>query len=306
LVGDGMSMAEGARRVAVTIATRGRHAGCRRLVDAVLKQDLPADWNLRVIVVDNNRVPAALRLPGDPRIEVVHEPVPGIPLARNRGIEQALPWADAIVFVDDDEIPAEQCWLRRLVSHLDLLGADVVSGPVLPSFPPGTPKWLRTQPLFYSPTRPTGTKLATTATNNTVCRARVFAGGLRFSTSYIRTGGSDTDIFYRMFASGATIGWAKDAVVHATVPPDRANVAWVLKRSFRIGGNRAQVLDVVPNPRTAILRYLLGSLVEIAAIPVAVLMWFPARRYGLWLMARGCRGLGFLAAAMGFRLHEYR
>lgn len=78
-------MVDEALNVAVTVDTRDRPASCRRLVDALPDQELPDEWQLRVIVVDNDPDGGQLTLPNDPRVEVLHEPEPGIPFARTRG-----------------------------------------------------------------------------------------------------------------------------------------------------------------------------------------------------------------------------
>jgi GT2 family glycosyltransferase len=126
-------MANDALRVAVTIPTVRRPEQCRRLVEAVLNQKLPDDWKLRIIVVDNDPDGSHLDLPHDARLEVLHETEPGVPFARNRGIEEALLWAHVVAFIDDDEV-ADPYWLseiaRALAEHPE---ADVVSGVIVPA-----------------------------------------------------------------------------------------------------------------------------------------------------------------------------
>lgn len=295
------------RSIAVTIATRGRPEGCRLLVAAVLTQDIPQDWTLRVIVVDNHPGGSGLELPTDVRLQVLSEPEPGIPFARNRGVEAALPSAEVICFVDDDEVPSDDTWLRTLVEGLDRWEADVVSGPVRPVFPSGTPSWIAEHPVLRRPRRPSGQALQETYTANTAVRSTVFAGGLRFDPAFRNTGGSDTQLFHEAHRAGARIRWVEEATVEETIPAERARVHWILARSFRIGANRVQFLRAASSPdRPRWIKTVSGSAAElllgIVAIPVALF----SRKYGLRLLGRAARGLGTFAALLGIRYRAYR
>lgn len=129
-------------------------------------------------MVDNDPNDSGLDLPHDARLEVLHEKKPGIPFARNRGVERALPWAEVITFVDD-EAPATESWLATLVDGLNRYDADVVSRPVRSVFPPGTPAWIAEHPVFERRRRRSGEHLSETYTRNTAARREVFDEGRR-------------------------------------------------------------------------------------------------------------------------------
>lgn len=292
--------------MAVTIATRGRPEGCRRLVKAVLGQELPSHWELAVIVVDNAPGDSGLDLPSDARLELLHEQEPGIPFARNRGVERALPWADVITFVDDDEVPATESWLATLVGGLDHYDADVVSGPVRSVFPPRTPAWIAEHPVFERRRRRSGERLSETYTGNTAAQRAVFDGGRRFDPATRFTGGSDTLLFREAHEAGARIRWVAEAVVEESVPPERARVRWVLARSFRIGANRIQFLRAGPTSATRWLTVIAGSGAEMLLGLVAPVIAIASRRHALMLLGRGVRGVGAYAALFGVRYAAYR
>src|SRR5207253_1180482 len=65
------------------------------------------------------------------------------------------------------------------------------------------------------------------------------ARGLRFDPALGRQGGEDDDFFYRLTDSGGTIGYAADALAYEAVPPQRASLRWLLRRSFRAGQTHA-------------------------------------------------------------------
>jgi succinoglycan biosynthesis protein ExoM len=298
-------MLDEAVRVAVTVATRDRPATCRRLVDALLHQELPDEWQLRVIVVENVPDGSELTLPDDPRVEVLQEPEPGIPFARNRGVEHALPWADVIAFIDDDEVPADS-WLRTLVEGLHRYDADVVSGPVRSVFPTGTPSWIADQPVFQRRRRRSGEHLTETYTGNTAARSEVFRDGRRFHLAFRESGGSDTLLFRQAHEAGARIRWVAEAVVEEIVPAERARVGWILARSFRVGANRIQFLRTGPASTTRWLTIVAGSGAEMLLGLVAPVVAIASRRQGLVLLGRAARGLGTYAALFGVRYVAYR
>ncbi len=84
------------------------------LLEALTRQSLAPD---EVVVVDNNsrasyaEVFAAYR--GRLPLRTFVETTPGIPAARNRGIQEAR--EEIIVFVDDDCVPAAD-WLEELMA----------------------------------------------------------------------------------------------------------------------------------------------------------------------------------------------
>ena len=298
-------MSTEALHVAVTIATRGRPDGCRRLVEALLVQQIPDSWCLRIVVVDNDPDGSDLELAADARVHLVEEQEPGIPFARNRGLEEALPWADVIVFIDDDEVPTDG-WLHRLVNGLDRYDADVTVGPVESVFPTDTPDWVRRNPVFQRRRRPAGALLVEAPTGNTAVRSDVFADGLRFSPGFRGSGGEDTHLFRQAYRAGARIRWVADAVVNEFVPPDRARFRWVLARSFRIGANRIQFLRAGPASTLSLLKVVAGSGVEILLGVVAPIIAIGSRRFGLVLLGRASRGVGAYAALIGVRYAAYK
>ena len=298
-------MPEEMLKVAVTVATRDRPEGCRRLVERLLDQEVPDSWEMRVVVVDNDPQGSELQLPYDQRLEVLHEPDPGIPFARNRGVERVLPWADVICFIDDDESPGGS-WLRDLVSGLERYGADVVSGPVRPVFEPNTPRWLTEHPVFTRPGRQPGADLRETYTANTAVRANVFRSGLRFDSEFHNTGGSDTHLFRQAHRGGARIRWVAEAMIDEYVPPERARVRWVLARSFRIGANRVQFLRAGAASGRPTAMLIGGSAGELLLGLGAPLVAAFSRKHALAMLGRAARGLGTFSALLGVRYAAYR
>jgi succinoglycan biosynthesis protein ExoM len=211
---------------------------------------------VRVIIADNDATPSARHLVDEMRdkipfpITYVHAPVSNICVARNACLDQAK--ADFVAFVDDDEVVTPG-WLVELVRRAEADGAAAVLGPVRAIYRPDAPGWMvdgdfhSTHPVFVGGTIHTG------YTCNVLIRWSAPYRALRFDLALGKSGGEDTDFFYRLTAAGGTITYAEDALVEEPVPADRASMAWLVRRRLRFGqthgmlqaGSRAKSLAVV-------------------------------------------------------------
>lgn len=110
----------------VAVCTRDRPAALQRAIDALIRV-LPREAT--VLVVDNSAAGgAAYTLPGS--VRVVHEPAPGLSVARNRALREAR--TELVAFVDDDTVVAPG-WATALVETLrDAPEAAALCGRVTP------------------------------------------------------------------------------------------------------------------------------------------------------------------------------
>ena len=102
----------------------------------------------KVIVVDNDPRSGTSNETCDSfancrwEMKSVAEKRQGISYARNKALQEAFDWgADAIAFIDDDEV-AEPNWLDELLAVQRSSGAEGVCGPVLSHFEEPPPAWM--------------------------------------------------------------------------------------------------------------------------------------------------------------------
>jgi succinoglycan biosynthesis protein ExoM len=228
-------------RVAVCICTRNRSEGFLQCAGSVLKQKLPADCTMSLVVVDNSEngsEQGTVRKldPHGTRATYVHAPTAGIPNARNAAIEAALAvGATHIAFIDDDEIAPEQ-WLSQLLAVADATACDVVHG--------SSERCSRGDGIRLASTwrtsgaQPTAEPATKAATNNVLFRSWIVAGndGLRFDTN-MHYGGSDGEFFMQTYRLGAVIMKTADAPVFEEWDELREGPAYQRKRAFRNGAN---------------------------------------------------------------------
>ena len=192
---------------------------------------------IRIVVADNAAQPTAQALVAQTARETgldvvyVHAPANNISIARNACLDAAN--GEWLAFLDDDEI-ASPGWLNGLIGEAERGQWDAVLGPVQAVYSDNTPAWVRTG-NFHS-TRPVFVRghIRTGYTGNVLIR-RASIGTLRFRTELGRTGGEDEDFFNRLHDAGGRIGYAPDALAYEAIPPDRATLKWLIRRSFRTG-----------------------------------------------------------------------
>jgi succinoglycan biosynthesis protein ExoM len=269
-----------------------------------------------VLVVDNDpdgsarELVAAIAQDHGGAVRYVHEPVPGISAARNRGLDETVD-ADAVVFVDDDERPVEG-WLDLLVGTWRSTGAAAVVGPVVSHFASPVPGWVEAGRFFDRRRLPTGTFVDVAATNNLLLDAQaVRALGLRFDEGFGLSGGSDTLFTRSLVASGARMVWCDEAVVTDVVPASRATREWVLHRAVRSGNSAARCDVALAGPGVGrLLARGSGLLRGAARVVVGALRSFVGRALGSQAHdARGrrtlARGLGMISGAAGRIVFDY-
>ena len=206
-------------------------------------QLLPDGDAMRILVADNDDAPsgrpAVLGAAAHMQREVVylHAPARNISIARNACLDAA--FGDFVAFIDDDET-AEPEWLARLLACLERTGADAAFGPSQAIYGPDVPDWMREQDHHSNvPVRRQGAVL-TGHSCNALLRWRGTAWQAeRFDVGRGRSGGEDTEFFFRLNRLGARFEIAENARVFESVDPGRSTVAWLRRRKFRMGQSYA-------------------------------------------------------------------
>lgn len=205
------------------------------------RQILPDGVTMRVIVADNDETPSAKeRVEAHPMscpVHYVHAPARNISIARNACLDNAT--ADWVAFIDDDE-EAHPDWLASLLRTAKSSGVDGVFGPAIAEYGAEAPDWMREQDHHSNiPERRAGV----VQTGHT-CNALLRWGDVpwreaRFDLQRGRSGGEDTEFFFRLGQMGATFEIDMDAIVTEPVAPKRLTLGWLFRRKFRMGQSYA-------------------------------------------------------------------
>ncbi len=294
------------------VVTHARPQGLARLLEGLAGQRFrAAPAGFRVIVVDNAPRPDAEAVcagfAGRFSAGLVYRRCarPGIASGRNAALEAAGD-AEWIAFLDDDEVP-DPGWLDALLQVARDTGAPVVTGPVLAAFESPPPHWVPAGGFFSTPRRPTGTLLLRAFTGNVLFRGALLREtGRRFDPRLDRTGGEDTHFFTALGRAGYPIVWADEAIVRETVPAERVDPRWLVRRKFRSGHTDAFVaLDLAPGLGTRgrlAARGLAWLALGTLACPVGLVL---GRHWRLRALRGLAYGAGLLRGVTGGVFEEY-
>ncbi|NPU84684.1 MAG: glycosyltransferase family 2 protein [Syntrophaceae bacterium] len=227
--------------ISVCICTYKRPEMLSHALEGILKQVVDDGFTYEIVIVDNDRTrsaePVVLQHQNKSVIPIMYscETEQNIALARNRAIR--LSTGNLIAFIDDDECPVKE-WLARLYNAKMDYKADGALGPVLPEFPPESPRWLREGNIFNRRRFLTGTKLTVrdTRTGNVLLSRSMFPENeIWFDPAFGLTGGEDVDFFRRQISLGRIFVWCDEAEAYETVTADRCKSSFHLKKYFKIG-----------------------------------------------------------------------
>jgi glycosyltransferase involved in cell wall biosynthesis len=172
-------------------------------------------------------------------LRYIVEPEPGISHARNAAVDNIPASADFVALIDDDEVP-EPRWIQSLLDAQRATDADIITGPTLPVFPADTPAWIIHSGYFCKPRYAGNLKNLQsdppTASCNVMLRASLFTREkFRFDPALAFSGGEDKLLFQNLKLQGFRFTWAADAMVHETIPEERATLAYMLREEYRRG-----------------------------------------------------------------------
>ncbi|MFT4214535.1 MAG: glycosyltransferase [Microbacterium sp.] len=300
--------------VVIAIPTFRRLERLGHLLGALPDQRFAAESlgvSTAVVVIDNDPAESARVVVARAEASYSTEPERGLSAVRNAAIAAAGD-ADALVFIDDDELP-EPGWLAELVRVWLSGAADFVSGRVVSVFGQTLDPWIQAGGFFRRVEFSDGERMPFAATNNLLIDLSFLRmHRLTFDPKFGMSGGEDIRLTSQAVAAGARIVAAPSAVVLDPVPPERTTRGWVLRRAFRVGSTTVRC-DVALAPTAfgrliARIRWFANG---VGRIVVGGLRWVTGsiarstvhRARGARLIARGA---GMCVGAFGVEYKEYR
>lgn len=306
--------------IVMCVCTRNRPEMFRGCLESLLRQKVPDDTRLSVVVVCNNETSGGTydvvaevcqRVSSACWVSFVHEPDTGIPQARNAALADALDRkADWIAFIDDDEI-ASPAWISDAYRAAVCYQADVVQGRVEQVYPEGTPEWMRRG--VWRPER--GVKPIDFAlTNNVLFRAdAVRRAKVTFDERLRFIGGEDKAFFTALKAGGAVMLFCPQPLVWERLPPERVTFRWQLRNAFRKGvckvteAEYAGKRHIRINAAISAVRASVSCVAKVLVSPVVMLVG-PSR--GAYVFLSGCRdgakAFGSVMGLFGYQFEYYK
>ena len=279
--------------IAVCVCTYRRPAQLGRLLAALGRMHWPP--GVMFIIVDNagdsqtEKVVREFERGCRAPVTYLVEPDPGLSPARNTALRAArTAGARAMAMLDDDEWPSVS-WLVELIKVQAEAGAAIVGGPVIPVFETARALPEQYRSLWSVQQGRLGGAVHVYCTCNCLIdlSATAFLGEEPFPFDFRFTGGEDVVFFRRLHAAGIPMAWSEKAVVYEGIPADRATIAWLRRRWYRLGniGVRCEQAapvrgDIRPLVKTILLagRLLIFPLVNRRAMQIPLLWLLEADR----------------------------
>jgi len=272
----------------VVVCTYNRADSLAHTLGCLKKQQLRADIDWEVIVVDNNskdstRTTVEAAMPGFPQLRYEFESRQGLSHARNHGIELAK--GDILLFTDDDVCP-EPDWVQVILDSMAEHGCDACGGYIAPVWEKQPPAWLTERFYgFLAIKTDTVERQIISASDapfgaNMAFRRELFARHGAFDVTRGRMGnvlasGEDGELFQRILNGGGRVMHFPRARVHHRVEAFRVEKSYFRRWRFQTSRNIAQSrglagerrlfnipLYVFPQLLRAMVRMLWGHLTQ--------------------------------------------
>ena len=298
-------------RISVVTPTYNRPAPLARALASLSAQEIGADLQVELIVVDNSAdanaretVAAAAKASPFPLVFVA-ETRPGVARARNAGTAAASGrW---VAFLDDDE-EADPGWLASLARVARATGAAAVFGPIEARAEGGRDIGVFARYFERRIVRSDGADITDLAaylgTNNSLFdRATCLAGPQPFDLRLNESGGEDSLLLQKLALSGKKFHFAAEARVIEWAPERRLTWVYVKKRKFLSGQIRVFAQKMArPHAYGALAWWMAVGLAQTVIFGAATFVlapFGPERREPM--AARLSSGLGKIFWASRFR-----
>ncbi len=300
--------------IAICIPTYRRPLLLSKLITGILESSIDNSIikNVNIIIVDNDAMRSAEKSVSELQTKKRHGvsieyncfPAKGLSNVRNELLKKAfLVNPNYIVFVDDDE-HVSVAWLNELVKTIILNKADLVMGPVISLFDNNVPASISC--WFDRPVYADNSRITSIATNNLIIKAStLISSGVWFDNKFNSTGAEDSYFGLQLLKNGAKGFWSSKAVVYETIPENRANLNWLIKRFYN-GANTYTYILKLEREYTELIRKILTSFFYIISGLIAlVLVPLPLKRK-FWGPLKISEGVGAIAGSLNMKYNEYK
>ncbi len=272
--------------ITVIVITYNRAAMLARALESLVRQETEGVFTFEILVVDDGSTDqtAALvqklaRSISQPRLGYVYQDNAGIASARNLGVVQA--HGRWLAFFDDDQLASPR-WLVELYRQAQEHGLQCVGGPVilklpkLSAFAPGPKtRGILGEKLMGGPGR-RSLKNVLGSGNLLVHRFLVNKVG---GFDPVLQKSSDTDFFWKIDKTGATMGVAPHAIIYHVIPESRLQLSYLKRICFRTGLASADIQLKYEGPcKVALSSLLRVGIAYVRDIPLIMFYTFKHNR----------------------------
>lgn len=233
------------KTILISICTYKRALLLDELLQSVFKEEKYSSFRVSILVIDNDSEKSAEALCRDGyggfNLTYVSEPKRNISEVRNVGLQRAKDMGfDYILFLDDDEFVSENYFIQ-LENIVNDLQPDVVIGPVITLYHPDTPDWVIKSKSYERSRKKSGEVVDTGNTGNALVKVSSIMDIGLFNPVFGRTGGEDSEFFYRCKLHGLNMVWCDEAEVYEYLELQRCTLKYLLTRAIRGGQTYSRI-----------------------------------------------------------------
>lgn len=264
--------------ISICIATFNREKMLKGLLVSLVRQILPENIHLEIIVTDNNPNGSALSIvkqfPNTEKTQFKYfiQPLKNISITRNVCVQHSN--GRFICFIDDDET-ASDTWINNLYNAIINYNSDGIFGYVEPIFDKDIPAQFHKREFYFSEVGETGTKAKFYYTTNAIIKSELIKSEEGpFDPSYGLTGGEDVHLFERLETKkNAKFNVSREAITYEYIPLERGNEKYLFNRALR--GGQAFARRRIEKRRLLKFEILIKSLLTLGyATPLLFLFYF--------------------------------
>jgi succinoglycan biosynthesis protein ExoM len=238
------------------------------------------------------------------KIDYYNHPFKGIANVRNELIRRA--WLlnpDFIVFIDDDEYVTSE-WLNELVKTIISNNSDAVRGPVLAELDKKVPEYISC--WFRRESYANNSQIYSITTGNLIIRfSSLKKYDIWFDSRFNIMGSSDTYFGIQIFKKEAKVNWAANAIAYETIPENRANLIWLIKRKYRLASTYTFVLKLGKEYLRLVKKIIVSLIYIIVGFSAIVLILIPVK-HKYWGILKLTEGIGGMAGLGNLLYQEYK
>ncbi len=237
------------------------------------------------------------------KIVYYNHPVKGLSNVRNEMLTRALLQnPDFIIFVDDDEFVTPD-WLNELLKTILSNNADAVIGPVIAELNNSVSEYIAY--FFKRKGFPDNSQVYSLATGNLILKRTSFEKfNVWFDNRFNFTGSEDSFFGIQLMKKGCTIYWAANAIAYETIPENRANLKWLIKRNYNGAVTFTYILKLERKFYQLLQKTLVSGVYLILGLLASLLTFFPVR-WKYWGILKISEGIGGIAGLFSILFHEY-
>ena len=300
--------------IAICIPTYRRPSMLQKLVLSIyaLRVDEDLIRKISIVIVDNDAEQTAYNTVSNLRSDAklfdlrYHcNPVKGLVNVRNALIREALYLnPDFLAFIDDDQFVSSE-WLSEMINTLVSTRGDLAIGPVIPVFEKRVPSWISC--WFRHHQIRDQTPINFLETGNLTIRASYLEANpeLRFDRRFNTTGAEDSYFGVQVIKKGTKIWWSAKAKTFETIPPQRAKINWLIRRSYR-GANTFSFIILLEREYLKIAKKITINFIYFFIGTIALILTPLHIKYRYFGLLKLAESAGGFTGLFKLKYHEYK